>query len=226
MIFTKKNSEDKTVVAMLASALRRDISFGTLRPDEKLKIESLRQRYGGSNHSMRETLRMLDAEGLVEATAQRGFRVTSATEEDLRDVMRVRIEIEKTGLSWALKRGDVHWEGRIMATHHALQKAEEAVQKNPDDLTALEWDEASRAFFASLIEASESPRLIDLQQKFFDQSRRFRLALLREGRLDFDARKQRQKKLVEAILARDEDGAISALTQEIESELWADARTY
>ncbi len=30
---------------------------------------------------------MLDSESLVEATAQRGFRVTSATEEDLKDVM-------------------------------------------------------------------------------------------------------------------------------------------
>jgi len=64
-----EKSNDGTVVAMLASALRRDISFGTLRPDQKLKIEELRVRYGGSNHSIRETLRLLSAEGLVEATA-------------------------------------------------------------------------------------------------------------------------------------------------------------
>ena len=29
---------------MLASALRRDIAFGALRPDEKLRIDALRQR--------------------------------------------------------------------------------------------------------------------------------------------------------------------------------------
>ena len=219
MIFSKKNSDDETVVAMLASALRGDISFGVLRPDEKLKIEALRQRYGGSNHSMRETLRMLGSEGLVEATAQRGFRVTSATEEDLKDVMRVRIEIEKTGLAWAMEQGDVHWEGRIMATHHALRKAEEAVSTDADDLRALEWDEASRAFYASLLEASNSSRLIDLQQKFFDQSRRYRLALLREGKLNFSARAERQKKLLEYILADDVKMALLTLESEIEAEI-------
>jgi len=218
MIFSKSN-DDVTVVAMLASALRRDISFGTLRPDQKLKIAELRQRYGGSNHSMRETLRMLGAEGLVEATAQRGFRVTSATQDDLLDVMRVRIEIERIGLAWAIEHGDVHWEGRVIAAHHALGKSEEAVAINPDDLTALEWDEASRAFFASLIEASQSPRLIGLQRKFFDQSRRYRLSLLREGRLDFDERKKRQKSLVVAVLARDRDAALDILQQEIEAEI-------
>ena len=76
---------------MLASALRRDIAFGKLLPDQKLKIESLRQSYGGSNHSMRETLRLLSAEGLVESTAQRGFRVTSATEDDLKDIVLVKM---------------------------------------------------------------------------------------------------------------------------------------
>jgi len=204
---------------MLASALRRDISFGVLRPDEKLKIEALRQRYGGSNHSMRETLRMLDSEGLVEATAQRGFRVTSATEDDLKDVMRVRIEIEKTGLAWAMEQRDVHWEGRIMAAHHALNKAEEVVSRAADDLSALQWDEASRAFYASLLAASNSSRLMDLQQKFFDQSRRYRLALLREGKLNFAARAQRQKKLLESILAGDIDTALLTLAAEIEAEI-------
>ncbi|MDX2485290.1 MAG: GntR family transcriptional regulator [Pseudodonghicola sp.] len=219
MVFGRDAKEDATVVAMLASAVRRDISFGALQPSQKLKIEDLRRRYGGSNHSMRETLRMLSAEGLVEATAQRGFRVTSATEDDLRDIILVRAEVEKLALTLAIAQGDIAWEGRVIAAHHALRKAEEAVQATPDDLTALEWDEACRAFSATLIAACASPRLCDLQRKFFDQSRRFRLALLREGRLDFARRKARQQALLDAVLARDATAAISVLAQDIEAEL-------
>lgn len=218
MIFGRAEREDDTVVAMLASALRRDISFGALLPDQKLKIEALRQRYGGSNHSMRETLRLLSAEGLVEATAQRGFRVTSATEDDLRDIRLVRGEIERVALRLAIAEGDTGWEGRVVAAHHALRKAEDRVARDPDDLAALEWDEACRAFSAALISACGSPRLVDLQRKFFDQSRRFRLALLREGHLDFDARRQRQAQLVNAVLARDADAALAALEQEIAAD--------
>ncbi len=109
---TGGTKDGDTVVAMLAAALRRDISFGALLPDQKLKIEALRQRYGGSNHSMRESLRLLSAEGLVEATAQRGFRVTSATQEDLRDICLVRGEVEKIALGLAIAQGDTAWEGQ------------------------------------------------------------------------------------------------------------------
>lgn len=218
-MFRRNSHEDDTVISMLANALRRDISFGTLLPDQKLKIHELRTRYGGSNHSMRETLRMLASEGLVEATAQRGYRVTSATEEDVRDIMLVRSEIEKVALTLAIAQGDIAWEGRVIAAHHALQTMEKRVRDGADDLTALEWDEACRSFSAALIDACDSPRLMDLQRKLFNQSRRFRMALLREGQLDFDARRDRHKALLEAVIARDTQSACAMLTQDIASEL-------
>ena len=222
MILRRDSQEDDTVIAMLAAALRRDISFGTLLPDQKLKLQTLRTRYGGSNHSMRETLRLLTAEGLVEATTQRGFRVASATEDDLRDILMVRSEIEKLAIGLAIEAGDVAWEGRVIAAHHALRKAEVSIAETADDLTAMQWDEACRAFSYALIDACGSPRLIDLQRKLYNQSRRFRLALLREERLDFASRCACQQALVNAVLARDHDAAIAALMADIKSELQPD----
>lgn len=218
-MFGWDNGDQATVVNTLAAALRRDISFGVLPPDQKLKIEDLRVRYGGSKHSLRETLRLLSAEGLVEAIAQRGFRVTSATPDDLSDIALVRTALEKVALSRAIALGDVHWESRVVAAHHALQKLESRINQQVDDLVALEWDEACRAFSAALFDACHSPRLIDLQRKYFDQSRRFRLALLREGQLDFEARRSRQQSLVEAVTGRDTDAAVELLAQDINAEL-------
>jgi DNA-binding GntR family transcriptional regulator len=219
MIFRRDTDKDDTIVEMLAAALRRDIAFGALLPDQKLKLAELRTRYGGSTHSMRETLRILTSEGLVEATAQRGFRVTSATEDDLRDIALVRVEIEKLALGQALAHGDVAWEGQVIAAHHALQKAENQVAGAADDMSALEWDEACRVFSATLISACESPRLMDLHGKLFNQSRRFRLAQLCEGQLNFDKRRDRQKQLVDAVLARDETAALAVLQADIQAEL-------
>lgn len=156
---------------------------------------------------------------MVEATAQRGFRVTSATKEDLRDILMVRSELERIALGKALELGDVAWEGRVIAAHHALQKAETAVQAGADDLIALEWDEACRAFSASLMSACGSPRLISMQSRLFNQSRRFRLALMREGLLEFSARAARQRRLVDAVLARDTETALDALAEDIKAEL-------
>lgn len=221
LLFGRRKSDDDTVVEMLASSIRRDISFGVLRPDQKLKLADLRQAYGGSNHSMRETLRILSSEGVVEATNQRGFRVTSATEDDLRDILLVRLEVEKLGLKRSLERGDVAWESRVIAVLHSVSRADATVLKNPDDVTALEWDEACRDLIMTLISASGSPRISDMAAQFYGQSRRFRLALLREGRIDFAARAARRTALQNAIIARDEPRALGVLEDEIGADLGA-----
>ena len=221
LLFGRRKSDDDTVVEMLASAIRRDISFGVLRPDQKLKLADLRQAYGGSNHSMRETLRILSSEGVVEAANQRGFRVTSATEDDLRDILLVRLEVEKLGLKRSLERGDVAWESRVIAILHSVSRADATVLENPDDVTALEWDEACRDLIMTLISASGSPRISDMAAQFYGQSRRFRLALLREGRIDFAARAARRTALQNAIIARDEPRALGVLEDEIGADLGA-----
>ncbi|MCV6548240.1 MAG: FCD domain-containing protein [Cohaesibacter sp.] len=211
-MFGRQKEESATVVNLLANQVRRDISFGVLPPDTKLKIADLRDRYGGSAHSLREALRLLSNEGLVEASAQRGFRVSSATQDDQQDIIRLRREIETTGLRWAMEHGDLQWEGRIMASHHALKAITAQLQQDPTEF-ALDWDEANRQFHICLIEASRSPRLMEIQNSLFEQSRRFRLAALREDVLDFDHTLSLVDKLVAAILAKQQEEAVSLLQQ-------------
>ena len=218
MFFSRDSSDSETVVSLIASAIRRDISFGELAPDKKLKISELKTRYGGSTHSLREALTLLTTQGLVEASAQRGFRVASATQDDLKDITRVRLEIEKLGLEWSLKNGGVKWEGEVIASHYALSRAQDYVMKSPID-GALEWDEANRQFHVCLMAACNSSRIISIQAQLYDQSRRFILAALREQQLQFTAISDNHSRLVEAILARDSETALQCLQQDIEQSL-------
>ena len=218
MIFSRNSTDNETVVGLIANAIRRDISFGELEPNKRLKIEELRARYGGSSHSLREALTMLSTQGLVEANTQRGFRVASATDDDLKDIMRMRIEIERLGLSWSLQNGDVTWESQIVASHHALVKAQNDVIESPLE-AALAWDEANRSFHTSLTAACNSPRLVATQVQLYDQSRRFILAALREQQLDFTSLANNQNRLVETVLARKNDAALEFLQRDIEGNL-------
>lgn len=206
--------DSATVVRLLAEQVRRDISFGVLAPDTKLKIEELRQRYGGSAHSLREALTLLASDGLVEANAQRGFRVASATQADLEDITRMRAEIECIGLRWSMKHGGVRWEGEVMAALHALSRAKDRLAEDAETF-ALEWDEANREFHAKLVAACRSPRLIAIQKRLFDQSRRFRLAALREGRIDLVGGRKEYEAIMSAILAHDVEGAVGHLSDHI-----------
>ncbi len=207
-----RQDEEASVVRLLAAQLRRDIAFGILAPDTRLKIDDLRTRYGGSAHSFREALTLLAGEGLVEAQAQRGFRVASATGADLEDIQRMRARIETLGLEWSLAHADAVWEAELVATRHTLGRAVEAVRHEPAS-EALAWDEAVSRFHATLVANCRSPRLIAFQERLALESRRFRLAALIEGRIDHDAEEALRAQIVEAVLARDATAALACLTR-------------
>ncbi len=213
-MFGRKSSDSDTVVRLLAAQVRRDISIGLLAPDAKLKIDELRQRYGGSAHSFREALTQLASEGLVEASAQRGFRVASATQTDLEDITRLRAEIETLGLGWSIRHGDLRWEGEVLAGFHTYSRL--CAQADADrSALAIEWDEAGRQFHATLVSACRSPRLIEFQERLHVQSRRFRYAALIEGRIDLAEETRGLRSVVEAAIGRDADKARDALSQHI-----------
>jgi GntR family carbon starvation induced transcriptional regulator len=60
-----------------------------------------------------------------------------------------------------------------------------------------------------------------MAEQFYGQSRRFRLALLREGRIDFAARALRRTELQNAIIERDTARAVGVLEDEIGADLGA-----
>jgi DNA-binding GntR family transcriptional regulator len=119
----------------------------------------------------------------------------------------------------SLERASVDWEGRVIAAMHALERAEADLAAGADDLTALQWDEASRALSAALVAQSGSRRLVGLQETFYNQSRRFRLALLREGRVDLSGRAARRGALRDAILARDTGRACAILDEDVRQDM-------
>ncbi len=213
-MFGRQSQESETVVRLLAEQVRRDISIGVLAPDAKLKIDELRQRYGGSAHSFREALTHLASEGLVEANAQRGFRVASATQMDLEDITRLRAEIETLGLGWSIRHGDLRWESELLAAFHTYSRICALTRTDRDGL-AIEWDEAGRQFHGALVGACCSPRLIEFQNRLYVQSRRFRYAALVEHRIDLDAETNDLRKVLDAAIARDAATARASLSHHI-----------
>lgn len=78
----------------VAAHLRAAILGGTLGPGERIRQEDVAARMGASRLPVREALRMLEAEGLVENEPNKGARVPvlNAREVDLLYQMRERLE--------------------------------------------------------------------------------------------------------------------------------------
>ncbi len=78
----------------IANALRESILAGEVLPGQRIRQEDVAERLGASRLPVREALRMLEAEGLVEHEPNRGARVPlhGPREIDLMYQMRERLE--------------------------------------------------------------------------------------------------------------------------------------
>jgi DNA-binding GntR family transcriptional regulator len=194
--------------------LRSDLLTCRLKPGERLRINELCTRLSVSPGAVREALSRLTAEGLVSAEPQRGFRAAPLSAVDLKDLARVRTEIEGLCLRRAIEVGDLAWESRIVAAYHLLSSTP---YQAPDDPQRLS-DEYSRVhadFHEELVSACDSPWLCKLRTMLFAQSARYRGLSVPLARVVRD-RNREHLELMEAVLAREPERAIASMKQHVE----------
>jgi GntR family transcriptional regulator, carbon starvation induced regulator len=203
-----EESGAKTLSDQAYQQLRADIIRGDLSPNEKLRIEHLRKVYGVGASPLREALSRLTADGFVTAEGQRGFRVAAMSEEDLEDITRLRILLEKQALTQSIAHGDDAWESRIVAAFYQLEKVEESEARDP-----TEWEKRNHDFHEALIAGCTSKWLRRFYGILYDQHKRYRnIALSTEIPRDLH---QEHEELRNAALARDTERASKAIDHHI-----------
>jgi DNA-binding GntR family transcriptional regulator len=96
--------EARQAIPALHAYLRECILDGTLTPDTKLSQVALAEQLGVSRTPLREVLRMLQEEGLVEIEPNQRTRVSGLDPQELDDVYASRILLETLALSMTLDR--------------------------------------------------------------------------------------------------------------------------
>jgi DNA-binding GntR family transcriptional regulator len=86
-------------VQALATCLRDDIFAGRLIPGQAIPQEEVSARYGMSRSPLREALRALEAEGMIEYRANRGAVVASMDEPTVRHIYQVRRMLESGAIN-------------------------------------------------------------------------------------------------------------------------------
>ncbi|WP_433336279.1 GntR family transcriptional regulator [Spirillospora sp. CA-294931] len=80
------------------------ISSGRWEPGERIVERRIAAELGVSQGPVREALRQLEAQRLIESLPNRGARVRDFTEEDLGEIFPVRAGLERTAVELALPR--------------------------------------------------------------------------------------------------------------------------
>lgn len=203
-----------TLAEQAYAALRWDIISGAFQPDQPLRLESLKQRYGIGFSPIREALNRLSAERLVTSASLRGFAVAPLSRAEMWDAINTRVFVETRALRLSINSGDDDWESRLVGCFHALARAARRCGDTPDDKVLRELEARHRAFHRALISACGSNWLLDFADKLYAETERYRLpslAGIRDGgERDIHAE---HRAILDATLERDTETATTLLEE-------------
>ena len=211
---------EKTLVESSYNRLRSDIIAGKLVPGAKLRIEELRDDYRVGASPLREALNRLAGEGFVTVEEQRGFKVAPVSQDDLKDLSRMRIMLECEALRESIRNGDDEWEANLVAAHHRLQKAERSYGR---DLG--EWEQRNEEFHEALVAACASSWLLRLRHVLYEQHKRYRFIAILSPQQNRDVHGE-HREILEAALARDVEAATGATERHIQFTMETSVRVF
>ena len=102
-IFDEKN-ESKSLTTLIYNKLREDILNAVYKNDEKIIEAKVADEIGVSRTPVREALKQLELDGLVENIPNRGVIVKGVTEKDIEDIYTMRIAIEGIAARWSVEK--------------------------------------------------------------------------------------------------------------------------
>jgi DNA-binding GntR family transcriptional regulator len=139
---------------MVAAMLREMILAGDLEPREPLRQRDLASRFGVSETPVREALRRLQSEGLVDSDVHRGAMVAEAEQGAVEEVSQIRAALEALGASLAADRITDEELDQLRALHERMT--------DPDIGEA--YYELNRKFHFLIYESAQSPLLLTLMR--------------------------------------------------------------
>ena len=92
---------------MTARHVRAEVLSGALAPGARVGEEALCARLGISRAPVREALRRLAEQGLIEHLPRRGYRVVVWSASDIVELFEVRRALERHALTTALPHADL-----------------------------------------------------------------------------------------------------------------------
>ena len=190
--------------------LREAIIAGELKPGERLMEVHLSEKMGVSRTPVREAIRKLELEGLVDMIPRKGAHVAELSVKDIMDVLEVRASMD--GLATSLSALRIT-EEEINELKHVYSQFINCVEK--ENLQGTIKKDAE--FHDIIYRSSRNEKLIQIVNNLRDQVQRFRVIYLK----GFGSSKELIKEhgeIVDAIINRDVEMAQKVAEKHIKNQ--------
>jgi DNA-binding GntR family transcriptional regulator len=156
----------KTLVDEVTVRIRQEILSGRIAPGQRIRLRTLEELLGVSHIPIREALRSLEAEGLVESIPQRGAIATPVSIEELVEVYDLRRILEPAIAQRAIPK----------LTKEQLRLAAEALEALnavPGGWASPEFTDAHRRFHWLLLEPGGTKLIEQVLSRLWQTSERY-----------------------------------------------------
>lgn len=195
-------------VEMAYQVLRQAIIDGDFPPGSPLRVDRLSRTYGMSLIPIREALRKLEVERLVEAIPNKGVRVAAISLDDLRDVYATRVTLELEAIRQAWPGMDRRFVNDVRAVRRRMVDA-----LHQADPTAAY--ELHRQVHFAIYERAQSPWLMHLIEIMWSHTERYRRLVAKLGTF-IDEGRDLHGRILDAIAEGDLEAACGALQRDLE----------
>ncbi len=203
-------------------SMRLAILEGRYVPGERIYEAAVAQALGVSRNPVREAVRRLQQDGLLDVRAHYGIYVTRIPESEIDDIYRIRGALEGTAAGFAAVRMSIKAIDDLEAIVVEQQQAVDAADPMPRaPVSVVQADRFHHAIHL----AGESPRLLAMLEQLYAQVSQFRnLTLSVPGRAAvsasghraiFDAIRQRNASEAESLMRTHIDDARHALVRQM-----------
>lgn len=198
----------QSLASVVADRLREKIIRGELSEGQQLRQDAIAAEFQVSKIPVRESLRQLEAEGLIRIEANRGAVVSALSPEDIEQLFEARALLECHVLRVAIPRlADEHLE----EAERVLVLYDQAVDGGVD---VEKWGTWNWQFHSSLYTPASRTLLLGMIKKLNNNCDRYtRMVHLFTGDISRTANEHRQ--LLDVCRARNEELAVEKLRQHI-----------
>lgn len=197
-----------TLPEQISTYLSDQILSGTIKPGQKIEEAALTKKFDVSRTPVREAIRLVAASGLIKIEPRRGATAVAMNLEQLTQMFEALVEIEALCAKFCVRRISAFERSQLLDIH---KRFDAAISKKDGQL----YSNLNEEFHKFIYSCAHNETLENIALNMWQQLAPYRRNIFFTRKERMKASHAEHEKIVEAIMASNQDTAYSEMYQHV-----------